>query len=60
MNTLKAASWATHLDQVRTLRPHLQMCDSRRLSHVTGYAPNRLGFGKDWLFYQGAHPSLLE
>ncbi len=40
MKVTKPPTWVTHLVQAWTQVPHLQACDSSKLSHVSGYAPS--------------------
>ncbi len=46
MNTIKAPTWATHLEQMWTRVPNLQILDSSNLSHVSGYATAKLSQGR--------------
>ncbi len=43
------------LEKVWTRVPHLQACEPRKLSHVSGYAPTRFGLGKIGCAPEGPH-----
>ncbi len=45
MNVMKPLFWASRLEQAWSRVPHLQTWDSNKLSHASGYATIRFGFG---------------
>ncbi len=42
---MKAPTWAACLEQAWTRTPHLQTCDSSKLSHVSVHTTAIFGFG---------------